>query len=191
MVTNGNTRSVRLEPPILERDGGGDRARGRAAVSTRWKDRAAQRPAGFERGVPDAVRSEAGFTLLEMLVAITILAIGLMATVNMQTTALRANSFAQRTTSSSAVARAAMDELLSRPGADAIFQTAQVNAAYDLDLQTAATTQRVQGITYAGTITVTPDATVNGAPITNLTRIDLTVTGSDRTITLTELKRAL
>jgi type IV pilus assembly protein PilV len=139
-----------------------------------------------------AMRSESGFTLLELLVAITILAVGLMGTLNMQSTGLRANGFAQRTTSAAAVARAAMDELISRPGSDVFFDTAQAaGTAYDLDQQTAAMTQTVQGIPYAATITVTPNATVNGSAITNLTSITLTVVGSDRTVTLTELKRAL
>lgn len=137
------------------------------------------------------MRSEAGFTLLELLLAMTILAVGLLATLNMQTTAIQANGFAQRTTSAATVARAAMDEVVSRPGSAAIFQTTVVNAAHDLDQQTAATTQTVQGITYAATISVTTNATVNLTPITNLTQIDLTVVGADRTVTLTELKRAL
>ena len=137
------------------------------------------------------MRSEAGFTLIEMVVAMLILALGLIATVNMQTTAIRANAFAQRTTSASAVARAAMDELVSRPGSDAFFDTALAAAAHDLDPQTAAMTQTVQDITYSATVTVTPNATVNAVAVPNLTQIDLTVTGNDRTITLTELKRAL
>jgi type IV pilus assembly protein PilV len=137
------------------------------------------------------MRSESGFTLLELLIAMTVLAVGLLATVNMQTTSIQANGFAQRTTSAATVARAAMDEVVSRPGSDAIFQANLVNAAHDLDQQTAATTQMVQGITYAATISVTTDATINGTPITNLTQIDLTIVGADRTITLTELKRAL
>jgi type IV pilus assembly protein PilV len=136
------------------------------------------------------MRSEAGFTLLELLVAVTILAIGLIATVNMQTTALRADGFAHRTSAVSGVVRAAMDELISRPPADPFFQAAQLNAPYDLDLQTAAMTQTVQGVTYSATMSVTPNATVNGTPITNLTRIDLTVTGADRTMTVTALKRS-
>jgi type IV pilus assembly protein PilV len=137
------------------------------------------------------MRSEAGFTLLELLIAITLLAVGLIATVNMQTISMLANGFAQRTTSASSVARAAMDELLSRPGSDAIFQVAQVDAAYDLDQQTAATTQTIQGVTYSAAISITPNAIVNGVTVFNLTQIDLIVSGSNRTITLTELKRAL
>jgi type IV pilus assembly protein PilV len=137
------------------------------------------------------MRSEAGFTLLELLIAMTILAMGLIATVNMESIAMQAGGFAQRTTSAAAVARAAMDELISRPGSNAIFQTDVANAVYDLDPQTAATTQTVQGVTYSARINVTTNATVNGAPIANLTQVALTVVGADRTITLTELKRAL
>jgi len=136
-------------------------------------------------------RSESGFTLLELLVAVSILAVGLMATVNMLSTAIRANSFAQRTTSASAVARAAMDELISRPGSDPFFDTSQAAAVHDLDPQSVAQTLTVQNIVFSATITVTPDATVNSVTVPNLTQLDLTVTGNDRTITISELKRAL
>lgn len=141
-----------------------------------------------------AMRSEAGFTLLELLVAVTILAFGLIATVSMQTTAIRADSIAQRTSALSGVARAAMDELLSQPGANAIFQTAQTAAAYDLDPQTLAATVTVQGITYSATITIVPNATVNAVSVPLLTQIGLTVVESIppfRSLTLTELKRAV
>ena len=137
------------------------------------------------------MRSESGFTLLELLVAVTILALGLIATVSMQGTAIRANALAQRTTAASAVARAAMDEVISRDSSDPFFDVGLVAAPHDLDPQSVAMTQAVQGVTYTATITVTPNATVNAVVVPNLTRIDLTVTGNDRTITLTELKRAL
>ncbi len=135
------------------------------------------------------MRSESGFTLLELLVAISILSVGLLATVNMQSTAIRSSGLAQRTTSAAAVARAAMDELISRPESHAIFQTAQANALFDLDQQTTATSRTVQGIAFSATITVTPNATVDGVSITGLTQVALTVTGNDRTITMTGLKR--
>lgn len=152
-----------------------------------------------EQEAKQAMRSEAGFTLLELLVAVTILAVGLIATVSMQATAIQGNSFAYRTTSASSVARAAMDELISRPGSHVFFDTTlPAGSPHDLDLQTTATTLTVQGLVFSATIAVTPNAVVNGSSIPNLTQITLTVTGNDvttfapvRRITLTELKRAL
>jgi len=155
-----------------------------------------------EKEATQAMRSEAGFTLIELLIAVAILAVGLIGTLSMHSTALQADSFAQRTTSASGVARAAMDELLSRPGSDVLFRTATVNPApgdtFDLDPQSIATTLAVQGITYSATIQVFPNAVVNGTSITDLTALVLTVVGNDvssiappRTVTLTELKRAL
>jgi len=133
--------------------------------------------------------SESGFTLLEMMVAIVILAVGLIATVRMQGTALTANGFAQRTTVATGVARGAMEDLMSRPGSSAIFQAAAA-IPFDLDPDTAALTRNVQGVTYTATVVITPGAVVNGAPVTDLTQIDLTVTGADRIVALTEYKRA-
>jgi type IV pilus assembly protein PilV len=135
------------------------------------------------------MESESGFTLLEMMVAITILAVGLIATVRMQGTALTANAFAQRTTVATGVARGAMEDLMSRPRDSAIFQTAAV-VPFDLDPDTAALTRTVQGVTYSATVVIAPGAVVNGLPITDLTQIVLTVTGADRTVVLTEYKRA-
>ncbi len=137
-----------------------------------------------------ARESESGFTLLEMMVAVTILAVGLIATVSMQGTSLNADGFAQRTTVATNVARGAMDDLMSRPGAAAIFQVPSPGLAFDLDPDTAALTRTVQGVVYSATAVITPNDVVNGVPINRLTRVDLTVTGSDRVVTLTSYKRA-
>ena len=135
------------------------------------------------------IESESGFTLLEMMVAITILAVGLIATVRMQGTALTANAFAQRTTVATGVARGAMEDLMSRRGDSPIFQAAAA-IPFDLDPDTAALTRNVQGVTYTAAVVITPGAVVNGAAITDLTQINLTVTGADRIVALTEYKRA-
>ena len=68
--------------------------------------------------------------------------------------------------------------------------------AFDLDPNTAAMTQTIQGATYSATVVVTPNASVSvggGAPVvvTNLTQVTLTVTGGGRTATVTEFKRAV
>ena len=143
-------------------------------------------------------RSESGFSLVELLIAMSILAVGLLATVTMQATALQRDGFAQRTTEAAALARGAMDDLMSRPGADVFFQTAAPapGIAFDLDPNTAAVTQTIQGATYSATVIVTPNAAVSvggGAPVsvTNLTQVILTVTGGGRTATVTEFKRAV
>jgi len=144
------------------------------------------------------MRSESGFTLLELLVAMTILAVGLLATVTMQATALQRDGFAQRTTEAAALARGAMDDLMSQPGGGVFFQTpvAAPGIAFDLDPNTAATTQTIQGATYSATVVVTPNASVSvggAAPVSilNLTQVILTVTGGGRTATVTEFKRAV
>ncbi len=143
-------------------------------------------------------RSESGFSLIELLIAMSILAVGLLATVTMQVTALQRDGFAQRTTEAAALARGAMDDLMSRPGGDVFFQTAVAapGIAFDLDPNTAATTQTIQGATYSATVVVTPNASVSvggAAPVSilNLTQVILTVTGGGRTATVTEFKRAV
>jgi type IV pilus assembly protein PilV len=143
-------------------------------------------------------RSESGFSLIELLIAMSILAVGLLATVTMQVTALQRDGFAQRTTEAAALSRGAMDDLMSRPGGDVFFQTAVAapGIAFDLDPNTAATTQTIQGATYSATVIVTPNASVSvggAAPVSvlNLTQVILTVTGGGRTATVTEFKRAV
>jgi type IV pilus assembly protein PilV len=143
-------------------------------------------------------RSESGFSLIELLIAMSILAVGLLATVTMQATALQRDGLAQRTTEVAALARGAMDDLMSRPGGDVFFQSAVAapGIAFDLDPNTAATTQTIQGATYSATVVVTPNASVSvggAAPVSvlNLTQVILTVTGGGRTATVTEFKRAV
>ena len=142
-------------------------------------------------------RSESGFSLVELLIAMSILAVGLLATVSMQATALQRNGFAQRTTEVAALARGAMDDLMSRPGGSVFFQTAAPGIPFDLDPNTAALTQTIQGATYSATVIVTPNAAVlvGGVPpavsVPNLTQVIVTVTGGGRTATVTEFKRAV
>ena len=143
-------------------------------------------------------RSESGFSLVELLIAMSILAVGLLATVTMQATSLQRNGLAQRTTVVAALARGAMDDLVSRDGGGVFFQTAAAppGIAFDLDPNTAAMTQTIQGVAYSATAIVTPNAAISvggAAPVSvlNLTQVTLTVTGGGRTVTLTEFKRAV
>ena len=69
-------------------------------------------------GIPARIRranNEEGFNLIEVLVAISILTIGLLAVAKMQGTALSGNSFAGAVTESSTLAQDRLEILLSLP----------------------------------------------------------------------------
>lgn len=119
-----------------------------------------------------------GFTLLELLIAIVILAIGLLAVASMQANAIRSNSLAERVTVITAVSQGAMEDLLARADSDPIFDAAAANVLYD--------TRTVQGVIYTASYTMTPNT-----PVTSVARVDMTVTGGGRTMTLTSYKRSL
>jgi len=119
-----------------------------------------------------------GFTLLEMLVAIVILAIGLLAVASMQANAIRSNSLAERVTVITAAAQGALEDLLARADSDPIFDAAASDVPYD--------TRIVQGVTYNASYTMTPNT-----PVTGVAQVVMTVTGGGRTMILTSYKRSL
>ncbi len=129
-------------------------------------------------------KSNRGFTLLEVLVAIGIFAFGLLALATMQTTAITSNSSSASLTVGAALAQGAMEDLMARSSSDPFFTVAAIDTVYDLDPTAAAATRTIEGRTYNATYSVTPNI-----PATNVTRMDVTVTGGGRAITLTSYKR--
>lgn len=80
------------------------------------------------------VRNEAGFSLVEMLVALTIFAIGLLATAGMQMSALQSNAGSYRLTSINAVASGVMEEILTWSSDDPRLKDVAGNPhAWDFD----------------------------------------------------------
>lgn len=66
-------------------------------------------------------KSQAGFTMIELLVAVVILAIGLLGLVQLQVTALKANSQGMTSTAATALAQKVVEEIAALPADDAMF----------------------------------------------------------------------
>ena len=109
---------------------------------------------------------EAGFTLLEVIVAVSILTVGLLAVASMQTAAIRGNETAYRVTESVTWAQDRLEFLLSLPYDDAALSIG---------------TGKADPMTPPPNHTITYD--VEDGPIANTKRITVTATRQDRGVT--------
>lgn len=132
------------------------------------------------------LKSESGFSLVELMIAISILAVGLLATATMLTTGMSSNRSSYRQTVETSIANSVLDEILSMSTADALFDATSTNVVYDLDTGSAATTRTVESIAYSATYSITPNVPVLGSAT-----VTVTVTGGGRTATLSTIKRAI
>lgn len=141
--------------------------------------------------------AEKGFSLVEMMIAITIFAVGLLSIAGMQITALRGNSTANTITVNAAVAAGIMEKLLSLPLNHALVTGPISDAVWDFEPSTSGTqntTSLIGGGTYSATYTVEPDYDSGSGSIENVSRILVRVTqvdGSNRVITMTGFKRSV
>lgn len=91
-----------------------------------------------------------GFTLVEMLVAILLMSVGVIATLSMVSTAMNANSHANRLTTKTSLAQQMLEDLLSQQG----LPVPATNAVYDLDLNASTNDLSAEGAgTYHATYT--------------------------------------
>lgn len=82
------------------------------------------------------MQEEKGFTLIEIMVAITILAFGILALATMQIAAIHGNSSAKEMTEASTIAQNKLDELISLPFDDVQLDDTNGNGLAGLDSPT-------------------------------------------------------
>ena len=77
--------------------------------------------------------NEKGFSLIEILIAMTVFAVGILAVGSMQITAIKGNSFAKELTKASTLAQDRMEKLISLAYADELNNDTNDNGADGLD----------------------------------------------------------
>ena len=105
-------------------------------------------------------RSQAGFSMIEMLIAVVILAVGLLGLAQLQITAIQANSKSESLMAATALAQQVLEEMVALPEGDPLFDGAlnqyvdwgvgQINVpgagAYDVEYRLEQTTPVVAGV---------------------------------------------
>lgn len=132
-----------------------------------------------------------GFTLVEMLVAIMILAIGLLGLAELQVTAIKTNSHSQGMTAASTIAQQFLEDVVSWPEADS-----RLNADATGKTDWNGGTVSVDG---AGTFNVTYDVDTDYQGISGVCLVTVHVANSQlrtmrgqglKTVTMSTLKRS-
>ncbi|MGC9423789.1 type IV pilus modification PilV family protein [Vibrio sp.] len=123
----------------------------------------------------ETVNLESGFTLIEVLIALTIFAIGLLAIAGMQITAIQGNSKAHSVTAKVALASGIIEEIMALSGDDDFFTTEQTNAAW--------VTAKIAGAgECSSTITVDMDPVIDGTTYNDMTQVVVQVTNPDSNV---------
>ena len=108
---------------------------------------------------------EQGFSLVELLISITILSIGLFAVATMQTVAISNTAVSNRMMTATDLANQAMEDILCWDPANAALNASAADVAYANGVQ----------VTGGGTFNITYKTAIN-TPAIGTTRIDITVT---------------
>ena len=137
---------------------------------------------------PDKNKGQAGFTLIEVLVAMTIFAIGLLAIAGMQVTGIQTNSQASEITARAALAEGILEWILSE-GGPVDFNAIDPGVWENWDFE-GGTEHWVDGAgRFSATYRITPDD-----PIPNVFSVEVTVESEagrnvGRSTTITSIRR--
>ena len=149
--------------------------------------------------------AQSGFSLVELLIAILILAIGLLGLAELQITATKANSQSETLLAASAIAQQVIEEIAVMDAGDAMFDDADhVGATDDLEVNNApwpgapASPVTVLG---GGAYNINYDVVTNFQGVTDLCQVVVRVTSTTslmnvganrvRSVTATTIKRSL
>jgi len=135
-------------------------------------------------------KNQGGFSMIELLVAVVILAIGLLGLAELQVTAMKANSKSEGMIAATSLAQEIIERLTSMNEADPMF---------DADVDDAAWPGGAIAVPGAGSFNVTYDVETNYQGVTNLCLVRITVAPSSsgplsifstRAVSMTTLKRS-
>lgn len=134
--------------------------------------------------------NENGFTLIEIMIALTIFSVGLLAIAGLQISAMRHNSGSNLRTSTTALAQGVMEQVLSLESSNPFFRVAGTNIANidpnNMDGDGNGATLRLPG---AGSFTANWVVAVD-TPVARISQITVNVQeASGRTISLVSFKR--
>jgi type IV pilus assembly protein PilV len=127
-----------------------------------------------------------GFSLVELLVALTVFSVGLMALAGMQFTSIQGNSTANQLTAMTALADGLVEELLVKAQDDPVF-AANVNNPWPVDFSEPDIPME-WSLDGTGLCTAEYAVLIND-PINGVARITVTVEAQDRSVTKTAIKR--
>jgi prepilin-type N-terminal cleavage/methylation domain-containing protein len=139
----------------------------------------------------DQKSAQSGFSLIELLVAIMILAVGLLGLAELQITATKANSQSDTILAASTLAQEVIEDISAMDSNDPMFDTAVTNAVWDTS------PVMIEG---GGTYDIEYDVVLNYEGITSLCQIVVRVSSNQalmavggnrvRSVTASTVKRA-
>lgn len=115
---------------------------------------------------------QAGFSLIELLVAIVILAVGLLGLAELQVTAIRANSQSETMLAAATIAQGVIEEIASMSRNDPMFSTNAIGEDWERSDSPYSTPVTVEG---GGTYDITYDVETNYEGVENLSFITVRV----------------